>query len=66
MKKVETHLYELTPKEVAELPQGYQVLQLDVFAKRYRLIKGGKLPLELLGTVFFIFDLPKNCKLKTE
>ena len=37
MKKVETHVYEVTPKEIRELPVGTQVLGYDAVMKKYSL-----------------------------
>lgn len=62
MKKITTLLYEVTPDEVAELPFGYQVLGLDVLINQFKLMRGGKRPIETGFMKFFIFDLPANVK----
>lgn len=62
MKKIKTLLYEVTPEEVAELPNGYQVLCMDVLLNQFKLMLGGKRPTETGFMKFFIFDLPANVK----
>lgn len=73
MKKVETHVYEVTPKEIRKLPVGTQVLGYDAVLKKYSLktvteqdkraehvLKEGVC--RILDIHFFIFDLPEGFK----
>lgn len=73
MKKVETHVYEVTPKEIRELPAGTQVLGYDAVLKKYSLKtvteeeKQAEYALKesvcrMLDIHFFIFDLPEGFK----
>ncbi len=73
MKKVETHVYEVTPKEIRELPAGTQVLGYDAVLKKYSLKtvteeeKRAEYVLKesvcrMLDIHFFIFDLPEDFK----
>ncbi len=73
MKKVETHVYEVTPKEIRELPAGTQVLGYDAVLKKYSLKtvteeeKQAEYVLKesvcrMLDIHFFIFDLPEGFK----
>ena len=73
MKKVETHVYEVTPKEIRKLPVGTQVLGYDAVLKEYSLItvteqdKQAEYVLKesickMLDIHFFIFDLPEGYK----
>ena len=73
MKKVETHVYEVTPKEIRELPVGTQVLGYDAVLKEYSLKtvteeeKRAEYVLKesvcrMLDIHFFIFDLPEDFK----
>lgn len=62
MKKKEILLYEVTPDEIAELPESCQVLRLDVLTGLYGLIRGGRRPLECWCIRFYIFRLVRNDK----
>ena len=73
MKKVETHVYEVTPKEIRELPVGTQVLSYDAVMKKYSLKtvteKEKQAEYVLKESIckmhdihFFIFDLPEGYK----
>ena len=73
MKKIETHVYEVTPKEIRELSVGTQVLSYDAVLKKYSLKtvtekdKQAEYVLkesvcEMLDIHFFIFDLPKRTR----
>ena len=73
MKKVETHVYEVTPKEIRELPVGTQVPGYDAVMKKYSLKtvteKEKQAEYVLKESIckmhdihFFIFDLPEGYK----
>lgn len=62
MKKKETVLYEVTPDEIAKLPESLQVLRLDVLTGLYALIHGGRRPLECWCIKFYLFSLTNHDK----
>lgn len=73
MKKVEIHVYEVTPEEIRKLPVGTPVLGYDAVLKKYSLKtvteeeKRAEYVLKesvcrMLDIHFFIFDLPEGFK----
>lgn len=66
MKKVETHVYEVTPEEIRKLPQDTQVLCYDSIYQKYSIIRAknamSKSACEAWGVKYFIFDLPEGYK----
>lgn len=66
MKKVETHVYEVTPKEIRELPQTTQVLCYDLDLRYFSIIYAikalSKLGFKTRRVKYFIFDLPEGFK----
>ena len=65
MKKIEIHLFELTPEEVRNLPPKTFVLCYDSIFKKYTSLKSAPdLKFEVLpGCHFFVFDKPEGVAL---
>ncbi len=66
MTKVETHVYEVTPKEIRELPQTTQVLCYDLDLRYFSIIYAikalSKLGFKTRRVKYFLFDLPEGYK----
>lgn len=66
MKKIETHVYEVTPEELRKLPQDTQVLCYDLDLRYFSIIYAikalSKLGFKTRRVKYFIFDLPEGYK----
>lgn len=64
MKKIETHVYEVTPEELKKLHEHTQVLCYDSVWQQYSIIQArnamSKSACEACGIHYFLFDLPEG------